>query len=97
MQQVVNETAFINHERALTLPNKNKKNVFGFTKQVGNWLMLVPVSLFISCLMIGYSFAEYFSMAQQIAAHIGTMVFPALFKIGYVVRCIGQHGLGLRV
>ncbi|MEC8325098.1 MAG: hypothetical protein VX100_03130 [Pseudomonadota bacterium] len=94
MQQVVNETAFINHERALTLPNKN---VFGFTKQVGNWLMLVPVSLFISCLLISYPFAEYFSMPQQIAAHIGTMVFPALFKIGYVVRCIGQHGLGLRV
>ncbi|MFH6955234.1 hypothetical protein ACHSBP_19215 [Pseudoalteromonas sp. XMcav1-K] len=97
MQQVVNETAFINHERGQTQIKNNNKNVFSLTKQIGNWLMLVPVSLFISCLMISYSFAEYFSMAQQIAAHIGTMVFPALFKIGYVVRCIGQHGLGLRV
>ncbi|MCF6459362.1 hypothetical protein [Pseudoalteromonas sp. MMG024] len=97
MQQVVNDTAFINHERALTLTQKKQKNVFSLTKQVGNWLMLVPVSLFMGCLLISYPFAEYFSIGQQIAAHIGTMVFPALFKIGYVIRCIGQHGLGLRV
>ena len=97
MQQVVNETAYINHERALTLTQNKQKDVFSLTKQVGNWLMLVPVSLFMSCLLISYPFAEYFSIGQQIAAHIGTMVFPALFKIGYVIRCIGQHGLGLRV
>ena len=97
MQQVTNQTALINNERALTPKQNNNKNVFSLTKQVGNWLMLVPVSLFISCLLISYPFAEYFSMTQQIAAHIGTMVFPALFKVGYVVRCIGQHGLGLRV
>ena len=97
MQQVVNQTAFTNHECVLTPAENNHKDVFGLTKQVGNWLMLVPVSLFMSCLLISYPFAEYFSMTQQIAAHIGTMVFPALFKVGYVVRCIGQHGLGLRV
>ncbi|MBH0027057.1 hypothetical protein I6F53_08665 [Pseudoalteromonas sp. SWN29] len=48
-------------------------------------------------ILISYTFAEYFSMAVQVSAYIGTIVIAAILKVSYVLRCIAQHGLGQEV
>lgn len=65
--------------------------------KVGNWVLIVSCALFFLSILVSYPFAELFNIPQQIAGHIGTMVFPGFIKIGYVVRCVGIKGLGLQV
>jgi len=47
--------------------------------------------------LISFPFEQYFTIGSQIVAHISTIIFAAVIKIGYVVRCVGVHGLGSRV
>lgn len=61
---------------------------------VGNWLMIICGLITALCLFVNFGFDHFFSLGVQIAGHIATIIFAALFKIGYVVRCIGAHGLG---
>lgn len=63
----------------------------------GNWLMIVALVTSLFCLVITFGYDQYFSIAVQIAGHISTIIFAALFKIGYVIRCVGVHGLGYKV
>ncbi len=63
----------------------------------GNWLMLVALSITLICLSMTFGFDHLINMYAQIAAHILTIVFAGIFKIGYVIRCIGVHGLGYKV
>jgi len=64
---------------------------------VGNWLMILSLIIVSACLLITFAFEQYFSIGSQIVAHICTIIFAALVKLGYVIRCIGVHGLGCRV
>ena len=59
-------------------------------------LALTLVALVISVL-ISYPYAEQFSLASQIAAHISTIVIAAFLKVSYVTRCLAQYSLGLEV
>jgi hypothetical protein len=34
---------------------------------------------------------------MQVAGHIATIIFAGLLKLGYVLRCVGVHGLGYKV
>ena len=63
----------------------------------GNYVMLFSLLLVLTCLTISFGFESSFNMALIIASHILTIVFAGLFKIGYVVRCIGVYGLGYKV
>lgn len=63
----------------------------------GNWTMMVSLAIVVSSLMMTFQFDHYFSIPLQIAGHLATIVFAGLFKVGYVVRCVGVHGLGYRV
>lgn len=65
--------------------------------KVGNRVLIVSCIFFIFSILVSYPFAELFTIPQQIAGHIGTMIFPGFIKIGYVVRCVGIKGLGLKV
>lgn len=62
--------------------------------KVGNSLIISAILLATVSVLISFVFDEYFSLAFQISAHIGTILFAGVAKIGYVVRCIGAHGLG---
>lgn len=44
-----------------------------------------------------YGFYEYLSIGQQVALHISTIIFAAVFKLGYVLRLVAQKELGLTV
>ncbi|WP_105258478.1 hypothetical protein [Pseudoalteromonas sp. T1lg88] len=63
----------------------------------GNWAMVLSFITTVLCLLMTYKFNHYFSIPAQVSAHIATIVFAAMFKIGYVIRCVGLHGLGCYV
>ncbi|CAM3072628.1 hypothetical protein [Pseudoalteromonas distincta] len=62
-----------------------------------NTALLVSLVCISASILISYPFAEYFSMAVQVSAHISTIVIAAILKVSYVLRCIAQHGLGQEV
>ncbi|MPW29543.1 hypothetical protein F9L16_11085 [Agarivorans sp. B2Z047] len=63
----------------------------------GNWLMLVSLLVIISSIIISYPLAQAFSIPMQITAHISTIVFAGVLKVGYVLRCVGFNELGQEV
>lgn len=63
----------------------------------GNWLMVIAALVVSACISMTFGFDDNFSISIQIAAHISTIIFAGLLKIGYVLRCIGIHGLGYKV
>ncbi|WP_057830392.1 hypothetical protein [Colwellia sp. TT2012] len=63
---------------------------------IGNYLMLTSFLVVTGCIFITFGYDENFTMATQISAHIATIVFAALLKIGYVLRCVALHGFGQR-
>ncbi|MBH0017705.1 MULTISPECIES: hypothetical protein [Pseudoalteromonas] len=62
-----------------------------------NTALAVSLVCITASILISYPFAEYFSMAVQVSAHIGTIVIAAILKVSYVLRCVAQHGLGQEV
>ena len=76
----------------------NNTNALGFQKclVIGNYLMLISFLVVLSSICITFGYDESFSISSQIVAHIATIVFAALLKIGYVLRCVALHGFGKR-
>jgi len=64
---------------------------------IGNWAMVIALSITVMCLLMTFQFDQYFSIPVQVSAHIATIVFAGVFKVGYVLRCVGVHGLGYKV
>jgi len=60
----------------------------------GSSAMVILLLLTLTSLVISFSLSEHFSLPIQIASHIATIIFSALFKVAYVVRCIGAYHLG---
>jgi len=73
-------------------------NALGFQKclVVGNYLMLISLLIVISCIFITFTVDQHFTISAQISAHIATIIFAGLLKIGYVLRCVALHGFGKR-
>jgi len=63
---------------------------------LGNYLMLTSFFVVLSSVFITFGFDELFAISIQISAHIATIVFAGLLKIGYVLRCVALHGFGKR-
>ena len=63
---------------------------------IGNYLMLPSFLVVTSCIFITFGYDQHFAMSAQISAHIATIVFAGLLKIGYVLRCVALHGFGKR-
>ncbi|WP_111978007.1 hypothetical protein [Algibacillus agarilyticus] len=64
--------------------------------KLGNGLGITALCITLICIFINFGFEQYFALGAQIAAHIGTIIFAALAKLGYVIRCVGAYGLGHR-
>ena len=60
----------------------------------GNSTMLIAIIGLLLCILVGYSYADSFSLWAQVASHIGLILFATAVKIGYVMRCIGLDGMG---
>ena len=62
----------------------------------GNWMMLSALTITVACLTMSFGYENYLSIPLQVTAHIATIIFAAIFKLGYVLRCIGVDGLGYK-
>jgi len=76
--------------------SKNKNNTIDYHAclSLGNKVMLLCGIATIISLLASFAFDAYVPLQLQVAAHIATIIFSALFKLGYVIRCIGAHALG---
>jgi len=74
----------------------NIEHALGFQKclVIGNYLMVLSLSIVATSIFITFGYDEYFTISAQISAHITTIIFAGLLKIGYVLRCIALHGFG---
>ncbi len=61
---------------------------------LGNVLMLISFIVCAISILATFKYDNLISIQVQIIAHICTIIFAGLFKLGYVIRCVGQHGLG---
>ena len=78
------------------LPNVNNALAFQKCLVIGNYLMLTSFFIVVSSIFITFAFDENFTISAQVAAHIATIIFAGLLKIGYVLRCVALHGFGQR-
>jgi hypothetical protein len=77
------------------LPHHSTSNIdYALCITLGNYLIAISLSVMTMSILISYVFTEHFSLGVQITAHISTIITAAIAKIGYVIRCIGAHGLG---
>jgi uncharacterized membrane protein YqjE len=64
--------------------------------RLGNITMLMGLLFTVITILICYVFDEYFPMAVQVLSHIVMLIAATAIKIGYIMRCIGRHGLGAK-
>lgn len=64
---------------------------------LGNWMMIVNLIVLTACLVMTYGVEHYFTLTEQAVAHIVTIFSAGAFKLGYVIRCVGMHGLGHKI
>lgn|GEM_PF-2214496 len=58
-------------------------------------LMALCFVISLSMIIAVYGYADYFSLGAKVAFHIGIVIFPALFKLSYLLRlnCLKQLNL----
>ncbi|WP_036187669.1 hypothetical protein [Marinimicrobium agarilyticum] len=59
--------------------------------------MLLSLVLSLGALSLAYMFSHSLGLATQVASHIALIVFPAFFKLGYVLRLTALKQLGRAV
>ena len=70
---------------------------FHKTLVIGNWLLVVSLTVLVCSIAISFFFEQHFSMFVQVIAHLATIIFAGVLKVGYVLRCVALKGLGERV
>jgi len=73
------------------------KSTFNKILTFSNGALLITFMALVVSVLISYPYAHEFSLEEQIAAHISTIVIAALLKVSYVTRCLAQYNLGLEV
>lgn len=63
--------------------------------QIGGVVLVFSVTVMMISILISFPFASHFSIGQQIAAHIVTIVAAGVLKVGYVVFIVGKYERGL--
>ena len=64
---------------------------------IGNWGMILGLTLTVLSVLVSYTYAHWFSMSAQVLAHIGTLLFATVVKFGYIMRSIALNRFaGLR-
>ncbi len=60
----------------------------------GNQMMAVALVTLLVSIVVSYTHYESFSFSVQMVGHIAIIIAVTAIKIGYLLRCIGRHGLG---
>jgi uncharacterized membrane protein YqjE len=61
---------------------------------IGNTLTIIALTVMILSILVSFLFDQNFSLTTQVFAHISTIISAGVVKLGYVIRCVGAHGLG---
>ena len=93
-QQIDKGVIATTQQRTLKQADTDSSHFYSHALIGGNSTMLIAVTGLILCILVGYSYADNFSLAAQVASHIGLIIFATAVKIGYVMRCIGLDGMG---
>lgn len=78
------------------LPNIDHALSFQKCLLLGNYLMILSIIIVALSILITFGYDNHFTISSQVFAHIATIVFAGLLKIGYVLRCVALHGFGKR-
>ncbi|SDW15838.1 hypothetical protein [Marinobacter mobilis] len=62
--------------------------------RVANSALAVCLLALVGTLVVAYPLAGQVSMAAQIAAHIGTLLFATGIKVAYILRLVSLKALG---
>ncbi|SKA63838.1 hypothetical protein [Enterovibrio nigricans] len=58
---------------------------------VGGAAMIISSAVMTATILISFPYADQFSIVEQAIAHIGTIVFAGVFKVGYVTYIVGRY------
>lgn len=61
---------------------------------IGNRVMFIAFLIMCSSLILTFGYEHYFNIFSLVVGHILTIVSAGFLKLGYVIRCVGAHGLG---
>ncbi|BCL73061.1 conserved hypothetical protein [Vibrio nigripulchritudo MADA3029] len=64
---------------------------FKRVSEIGGTVMIVSLLIMTATLLISFPYANHFSIIQQAIAHIGTIIFAGVFKVGYVAYIVGRY------
>ncbi|MCV6603963.1 MAG: hypothetical protein OIF34_01565, partial [Porticoccaceae bacterium] len=59
--------------------------------RAGRWMMAASVAMTALGVWVAYGLAHYLNLAQQVLAHLTTIIFPVGLKIGYVIMLYAQQ------
>jgi len=79
------------------LTNTPNSRDFEYWITMSHWVMAISGLIFLASILVSYPYSEYFSVGEQVLAHIVAIIAPALLKIAYVVRCLARYNLGKSV
>ncbi|WP_076416257.1 hypothetical protein [Shewanella sp. UCD-KL12] len=88
-----NDFSFANEpDTNLKLANQEAKR-FKLVLHSGNAGMFIAMLGMLYSIFVGYIDTNNYSLWAQVTSHIMLILFATAIKIGYVMRCIGLHGL----
>ncbi len=62
----------------------------------GNYTMMIACMLLIITIIACYGYYDHLTINQQISGHILMLIAATAIKFGYIARCIGRQGLGIK-
>ena len=70
---------------------------FKTVSMLGKIVMVVSLAVMSTTILISFPYASHFSIIQQAIAHIGTIIFAGIFKVGYVSYIVGRYERNLAI
>ncbi len=59
-----------------------------------HWTMAITFSLSILIVYLAYGTNMHLAISTQVILHVGLIIFPALFKVSYIIRLTALKQLG---
>ena len=70
---------------------------FKTVSMLGGIVMVISLAVMSTTILISFPYANHFSIIQQAIAHIGTIIFAGVFKVGYVAYIVGRYERNLAI
>ncbi len=84
----------IDHFYASSHAESNSLSRYQWVLNKGNQMMVSALVTLMLSVVVCYTHYENFPLSLQVIGHIAIIIAVTAIKIGYLMRCIGRHGLG---